>query len=187
MVADTDNVTPASKASPARTTAKKKTGAKKTTPKKSASTKSASTKDTSVKKTTHPKPAAPLKAGSTRAASTEAASDNDLKNRAINSVRTAANEGKTKAGAAIGGLSEMIEGSAKSLDDSVGEKYGNYARSTADAVSSFADKVNSTDVDEMVEEAREFVRKKPAVAIGAAAVVGLLVARLIKSGMDDRA
>lgn len=109
-----------------------------------------------------------------------------MKDRAINKARSTANDGKAKAGEAIGILSEMIENSAKTIDENVGEKYGDYARSAADSVSSFAEKVNAKDVDEMVEDAREFVRKKPAVAIGAAAVVGLLVARLIKSGMDDR-
>ena len=80
----------------------------------------------------------------------------------------------------------MIEDSAKTLDSNVGEKYGDYARSAADAVSSFAEKLNGKEIDDMVEDARGFVRKSPAVAIGAAAVVGFLVSRLIKSGMDDR-
>ena len=53
-------------------------------------------------------------------------------------------------------------------------------------MSSFAEKLNAKEIDEMVEDARGFVRKSPAVAIGAAAVVGFLVSRLIKSGMDDK-
>jgi len=188
MAAEEENKASVNKADTANRSAAKKTGAKKTTPKKSTPTKGAT-----PKKTTTSRPSTPLKAGPTRAASTKAASGSDsdlkgsdLKDRAISSARSAANEGRTKAGAAIGSLSEMIEDSAKSIDENVGEKYGNYARSAAGAVSSFADSVNSRDVDEMVEEAREFVRKKPAIAIGAAAVVGLLVSRLIKSGMDDR-
>lgn len=183
MAAEEDNKTTTSKPSASKRPAAKKTGTKKPATKKSTPAKGGT-----VKKTAASKPSAPLKAGSTRAASTKAAADSgsDLKDRAINRARSAANEGRTKAGEAIGSLSEMIEGSAKSIDENVGEKYGNYARSAADAVSSFADKVNTKDVDEMVEDAREFVRKKPAIAIGAAAVVGLLVSRLIKSGMDDR-
>ena len=188
------NTGPATKKTAKAPTAKKP-AARHAATNKSASkpaSKTTPAKGVNVKKTTTSKPSAPLKAGATRAASTSrngttknGDTNSDLKGRAINTVRSAANEGRTIAGEAIGSLSEMIEGSAKSIDENLGEKYGNYARSAADSVSSFANKVNSKDVDEMVEDARNFVRKKPAIAIGAAAVVGLLVSRLIKSGMDD--
>ncbi|MEP3224508.1 MAG: hypothetical protein ABJO01_00915 [Parasphingorhabdus sp.] len=159
-----------------RKTAAKKPAAKKATAKKPAARKSAA-KKAAPKKPAAKKPAAAAKTN---------VSAEDIKERAIDKARSTANDGKAKAGEAIGTLSEMIENSAKTIDENVGEKYGDYARSAADAVSSFAEKVNSKDVDTMVEDAREFVRKKPAVAIGAAAVVGLLISRLIKSGMDDR-
>lgn len=172
----------------ARKTPAKKPAAKKPATKRAAAKKSTPAKGVNVKKATTAKPSAPLKAGATRAASSKSSTDatSDLKDRAINKARSTANDGKAKAGEAIGTLSEMIENSAKTIDENVGEKYGDYARSAADAVSSFAEKVNAKDVDTMVEDAREFVRKKPAVAIGAAAVVGLMISRLIKSGMDDR-
>ncbi len=169
----------------ARKAPAKKAAAKKPTARKPATRKPAA-KKTAAKKTSTPKPSAPLKAGATRAAASKSNAGADIKDRAINKARSTANDGKAKAGEAIGTLSEMIENSAKTIDENVGEKYGDYARSAADAVSSFAEKVNAKDVDTMVEDAREFVRKKPAVAIGAAAVVGLLISRLIKSGTDDR-
>jgi ElaB/YqjD/DUF883 family membrane-anchored ribosome-binding protein len=34
----------------------------------------------------------------------------------------------------------------------------------------------------MVEDTRQFVRKSPAVAIGAAAAIGFVLARLVRSG-----
>ncbi|MEP2102340.1 MAG: hypothetical protein ABJP02_12610 [Parasphingorhabdus sp.] len=170
----------------ARKTTAKKPAAKKPAAKRTAAKKSTPAKGVNVKKATKAKPSAPLKAGATRAAASKSNATSDLKDRAIDKARSTANDGKTKAGEAIGTFSEMIENSAKTIDENVGEKYGDYARSAADAVSSFAEKVNSKDVDEMVDDARSFVRKRPAVAIGAAAVVGLLVSRLIKSGMDDR-
>ncbi|MEH6756602.1 MAG: hypothetical protein V7676_03720 [Parasphingorhabdus sp.] len=164
----------------------RKASAKKPAAKQAAAKKSSPAKGVNVKRTTAAKPSAPLKAGATRAASAKPTGKADLKDRAFDKVRSTANDGKAKAGEAIGSLSEMIENSAKSIDENVGEKYGDYARSAADAMSSFAEKVNAKDVDEMVDDARNFVRKRPAVAIGAAAVIGLLVSRLIKSGTDDR-
>ncbi|GAA0481767.1 hypothetical protein GCM10009096_24980 [Parasphingorhabdus litoris] len=185
MAADQDKK-PAARKTAAKKPAAKKPAAKKPAAKRTQAKKSTPAKGVNVKKATSAKPSAPLKAGATRAASTQSNTASDLKERAIDKARTTANDGKAKAGEAIETFSEMIENSAKTIDENVGEKYGDYARSAADAVSSFAEKVNSKDVDEMVEDARSFVRKRPAVAIGAAAVVGLLVSRLIKSGMDDR-
>lgn len=181
----TPDTTPTAKKAAAKPAAKKPQSTR-TTQAKSAA-KSTPAKGIDVSKSATSKPSAPLKTGATRAATSNSGDDTDLKGRAANTVRTAANEGKSMAGEAIGSFGNMLENSAKTIDENLGEKYGNYARSAADSVSSFANKVNSKDVDEMVEDAREFVRKKPAIAIGAAAVVGLLVSRLIKSGMDDRA
>jgi ElaB/YqjD/DUF883 family membrane-anchored ribosome-binding protein len=163
-----------------------KAAAKKSTTKKTAAKKTAPQKDTSEMRSTKAQKAAPLKAGATRAAGTNKSTTTDFKDRALTKARSAANQGKERTGNAIENLSRMIEDSAKTIDDNVGEKYGNYARSAADAVSSFAEKLNAKEIDEMVEDARGFVRKSPAVAIGAAAVVGFLVSRLVKSGMDDR-
>ena len=153
--------------------------------KKPAAKKAAATKDTSETRTATAQKAAPLKAGATHAAATDKTGSGDFKDRALTKARSAASQGKERTGSAIESLSKMIEDSARTIDDNVGEKYGNYARSAADAVSSFAEKLNAKEIDEMVEDARGFVRKSPAVAIGAAAVVGFLVSRLIKSGMDD--
>ena len=38
--------------------------------------------------------------------------------------------------------------------------------------------------DDIVEDTRNFVRKSPALAIGAAAAVGFLLTRLIRAGRD---
>jgi ElaB/YqjD/DUF883 family membrane-anchored ribosome-binding protein len=52
-------------------------------------------------------------------------------------------------------------------------------------VSGVADTLKSKEVDELLEGARDFVRNKPAVAIGAAAALGFVLTRLIKAGNDD--
>jgi len=163
-----------------------KAATKKPAAKKTATKKAAPKKDTSETRTTGAQKAAPLKAGATKAAATKTSTTGDFKERALTKAKSAASQGKERTGSAIENLSKMIEDSARTIDDNVGEKYGDYARSAADAVSSFAEKLNAKEIDEMVEDARNYVRKSPAVAIGAAAVVGFLLSRLIKSGMDDR-
>ena len=135
--------------------------------KKPAAKKATATKDTSETRTTTAQKAAPLKAGATKAAATSPKATGDFKDRALTKAKSAASQGKERTGSAIENLSRMIEDSARTIDDNVGEKYGNYARSAADAVSSFAEKLNAREIDDIVEDALRFVRKSPAVSIGA--------------------
>jgi ElaB/YqjD/DUF883 family membrane-anchored ribosome-binding protein len=104
---------------------------------------------------------------------------------ATDKVRGAANRGRETAGGAIGDLATMVDDVAKSLDEKLGSQYGDYARKAAGAVSGVADTLNTKNVDELMDDARQFVRKKPAVAIGIAAAVGFALTRLIKAGDDE--
>ncbi len=110
---------------------------------------------------------------------------NNFKDKAADTARNAAERGKEKASEAMSGIGKMIRDSAESIDSNVGKNYGDYARSAADAVDGFAEKINANDVDAIVDNARDFVRKSPAVAIGAAAAIGFVLVRLLRSGRDD--
>ncbi len=162
-------------AAKAKSTAKKKTAAKKPAAKKTAARKSASTKKAVAKK-------APQRGKTQSKVKSEV---NDIKSRAGDAARSAAERGKDRAAEAMESISKMIRDSADSVDESVGQQYGDYARKAADAVEGFADKVDEREIDDMVEGAREFVRKSPAVAIGAAAAVGFVLVRLLRSGNDQ--
>jgi ElaB/YqjD/DUF883 family membrane-anchored ribosome-binding protein len=102
-------------------------------------------------------------------------------NQATDRIKGAANRGRETAGGAIGGIAAMVDDVAKSIDEKLGVQYGDYARKAAGAVNGVADTLNTKDVDALMEDAREFVRKKPAVAIGIAAAVGFALTRLIKA------
>ncbi len=100
-------------------------------------------------------------------------------------AREYANTGKDKATDALDGISDMVENVAKTTDEKVGAQYGDYARRAAGAVSGVAEALKGKDVDDLVADARNFVREKPAVAIGAAAALGFVLTRLIKAGSND--
>lgn len=89
-------------------------------------------------------------------------------------------EGKAKASEAIAGLSRVVSENAGTLDEKLGAKYGDYARSTADSLEKFSQSLDAKSVEELGEDAREFVRKSPATAVGLAAVAGFLVARIFR-------
>lgn len=110
---------------------------------------------------------------------------NDFKAQATDSARAAATKGKDRATEAVGSIGKLIRDSAAQIDDNVGKQYGDYARSAADMVEGFADKMDAKDIDALAEDARHFVRKSPAAAIGAAAAIGFVLARLVRSGGKD--
>ena len=103
---------------------------------------------------------------------------------ATDKVRTFAEDGKARASGALEQVAQLLNDAAGQVDEKLGAQYGSYARSAADSVSGFADQVNAKDVDELFDDARELVRKSPAIAVGAAAAVGFVIARLVQSGVD---
>jgi len=104
---------------------------------------------------------------------------------AVGAAKKAATEGKDKATEALTGVAKVVNDAAQVVEDKVGATYGNYARRAADGVSGFAETIQNKDIDDLIADARDFVRKNPAVAIGAAAAVGFVLTRLIKVGSTD--
>ncbi len=95
-----------------------------------------------------------------------------------------AEDGKSRAGTALDELAQMLHDAAGTVDEKVGEQYGQYARSAAEAVANFSGTLKEKQVDDIIDDAREFVKKSPAVAIGTAAAIGFVLARLVKAGLD---
>jgi ElaB/YqjD/DUF883 family membrane-anchored ribosome-binding protein len=96
-----------------------------------------------------------------------------------------AKEGKTKASDALTSLGKVVADNAGVVDDKLGAKYGDYARTAARSIQETAAKLDAKDLDEIGQEAVEFVKKNPALAIGAAAVVGFALAKLFTGGTPD--
>jgi ElaB/YqjD/DUF883 family membrane-anchored ribosome-binding protein len=94
-------------------------------------------------------------------------------------------EGKVKASDALSGLGKLVSDNASLVDDKLGAKYGDYARTAARSIQETAAKLESKDLDELGKDAVEFVKKNPAVAIGAAAVVGFALAKLLGGGSEE--
>jgi ElaB/YqjD/DUF883 family membrane-anchored ribosome-binding protein len=99
-------------------------------------------------------------------------------------ARAYAEDGKTRAGGVLDELARMMTEAAGTVDEKLGEQYGQYARSAAGGVSDFSDSLKAKKLDDLIEDARGFVKKSPAIAIGTAAAIGFVLVRLIKSGLD---
>jgi uncharacterized protein YjbJ (UPF0337 family) len=109
----------------------------------------------------------------------------NLRDQAGGKVREFADTGKTRATDMLEELSRVVADTADSIDERLGNNYGEYARKAADGVSGFADSLRGKDVDELYDNVRSAVRKSPGLAIGIAAVVGFTLVRLVKAGAPE--
>jgi ElaB/YqjD/DUF883 family membrane-anchored ribosome-binding protein len=91
-----------------------------------------------------------------------------------------ATEGKAKASSALSGLSKVVDDNTGLIDEKLGEKYGDYARTASKKLQSTAETLDTKSVEELAEDARETVRKNPATAVGIAALAGFLIARMFR-------
>jgi ElaB/YqjD/DUF883 family membrane-anchored ribosome-binding protein len=100
-------------------------------------------------------------------------------------IRELADDGKARASDALDEFSRIVEEAAESIEERLGGQYSPYAKKAAEAVSGLATTLRDRDVDQLYEDARGFVRKSPAIAIGVAAALGFVAVRLVKAGLAD--
>lgn len=92
-----------------------------------------------------------------------------------------ATDGKAKAGQAIASLGKLVEENAATIDDKVGVKYGDYARTAARSLQGTAANLDEKTLEDLGDDVIEFIREKPALAVGIAAAAGFMLARTFKS------
>ena len=93
-------------------------------------------------------------------------------------------QGLERTSETLANVSKMIGDTASGIDERLGEEYGDYARRAAGSIENVANQIASKDPDELIEDTRNFVRNSPGVALAGAAVVGFVVARLLKTGLS---
>lgn len=94
-------------------------------------------------------------------------------------------EGKTKASDALSSLGNVVAENAATIDEKFGSQYGDYARKASRSLHEASAKLDNKSVDELGEDAREFVRKSPGLAVGIAAVAGYLLARVFRGNRPN--
>lgn len=102
---------------------------------------------------------------------------------AVDRAKSYAEDGKARAGGALDEIVKMINDAAGTVDEKLGDQYGQYARTAADKVAGFSEGLKAKELDDLIEDARGFVQKSPAIAIGTAAALGFVLVRLIQSGL----
>src|SRR3546814_11513129 len=80
-----------------------------------------------------------------------------VKAQATKTARSAAVSGKEKAGSAMQSLSRMIDDSAKTVDEKLGNQYGDYARYAAEAMAGAAKALENKAIADLVHGDSDFV------------------------------
>lgn len=89
-----------------------------------------------------------------------------------------ATQGKGKVSEGLTALGQAVADSAHVVDEKLGAKYGDYARTASRSLQDAATKLDEKSIDDLGEEARTMIRKSPGAAVGIAAVFGFLLSRL---------
>lgn len=98
-------------------------------------------------------------------------------------ARGLVSQGLERTSEALANVAKMIGDTAPGIDDRLGESYGDYARRAAGTIENVANAIAEKDPDELIDDTRNFVRDSPGIALAGAAVVGFVVARLLKTGL----
>jgi ElaB/YqjD/DUF883 family membrane-anchored ribosome-binding protein len=116
-----------------------------------------------------------------------------LTSQAGDRARGLVTQGLERTSEALANVAKMVGDTAPGIEERLGSDYGDYARRAAGAIENVANTIAEKDPDELIEDTRNFVRNSPGIALAGAAVVGFVVARLVKSGLastnddeDDR-
>ena len=112
-------------------------------------------------------------------------SSNKLAEQAAGKTRGLVGQGLERSSEALASVSKMVGDTAAGIDERLGQEYGDYARKAADAIEGAANSLASKSPDELIDDTREFVKRSPGIALAGAAVVGFVLARLVKTGLDS--
>jgi ElaB/YqjD/DUF883 family membrane-anchored ribosome-binding protein len=110
---------------------------------------------------------------------------NTLKSQAGDRARSLADDGKSQATSFLQTIAEVVADAAGSVEERLGGQYAGFGHKASTSINSLASTLDERSVDDLLEDARSFVHRSPAVAIGVAALLGFAVARVVRSGVSE--
>lgn len=106
-----------------------------------------------------------------------------LSSQAGEKARGFVSQGLGRTSEALANVARMVGDTAPGIEERLGPEYGDYARRAAGSIENAANSIAGKDPDELIDDTRNFIRNSPGVALAGAAVVGFVVARLLKTGI----
>lgn len=93
---------------------------------------------------------------------------------------------KTRATEALGSVAAAIRQSSQPLRDHNQAMLADYAGKAADQLEQVSTRLGERDLTELMDDAKRFARRQPALFVGAAFAAGVLAARFLKSSPDGQ-
>ena len=85
----------------------------------------------------------------------------NLRGQAAERARGFADDGKGRVTGLLEDVSEVINDAARSVDERLGEDYGDYAHRAADAVAGFAGRIRDKSVDDILDDTTRLRPQEP--------------------------
>ncbi len=98
-------------------------------------------------------------------------------------VTSRVDEQKNRAADGLGGIANVIRNAGDELRNE-NEAVAQYVDMASDQLRQFADHIRRKGVVDMLDDVHDFARRRPAVFIGGAFLVGIAIARFLKSSAD---
>jgi hypothetical protein len=106
---------------------------------------------------------------------------NQAKDRATEKIESRISESKTRAAETLNGVASTLLSSSAQLRDQNQAGASRAIERAAEGVERFANYLQETNVDEVVDQVHDFARRQPAAFIGGAFALGFLASRFIKA------
>jgi hypothetical protein len=91
---------------------------------------------------------------------------------------------KERATEGLGSIATAVRQSSQPLRDNKQDMIAEYVEKAADQLEQFSTRLRERDVKDLVNDAQQFARRRPALFVGAAFVAGVAAARFLKSSAD---
>ncbi len=114
------------------------------------------------------------------AANGTTAADSSLFGGIQQKVTSRVDEQKNRAADGLGGIADVIRNAGNELR-AENEALASYVDAASDQMRRFADQIREKGVSEMLDDVNQFARRRPALFIGGAFLVGIGLARFLKS------
>ena len=108
-----------------------------------------------------------------------------VRDEAANRTRGFVGQGLSSGSATLGNVANIIEDTVEQIGERLGPQYADYARTASQTIQRYATTLENKDPDELVDDARELIRRSPGVALAGAAIVGFGLVRLLKAGLEE--
>jgi exonuclease VII large subunit len=92
---------------------------------------------------------------------------------------------KERATDGLGSVADAVRGTTEQLRNNQHDKVAQFAEQAAQQIDRLSERLRNKDVTELLDDAQQLARRRPAMFVGGAFAIGLLGARFMKSSSTD--